>query len=273
MRYSILAVLFAGALSAAPIPGALRSHLTFHASFDKGFDADVAKGDKSLYTAPSFKEIASAKPGAAAADIAIDPKGGIAGGGALQFKSKNTHAVFFHAAKAFTLAAGSSSYWLKVDPQKDLDTFTDAMQITDKDYNDSGIWTDFPATGNPKPFRLGVFGALKSWNPDNKPPNANPDFDRRLVVLNNPPISRDKWTHVVITWSGLGTASATAALYVDGKLVGNATGIKEPFAWDEAQVAMRIGLNYVGWLDEVAAFDKALSAKEVETLYRAGGGK
>ena len=40
-----------------------RQALTFHASFDRGVDADFARGDKRLYNAPSMNKRAEAKPG------------------------------------------------------------------------------------------------------------------------------------------------------------------------------------------------------------------
>ena len=40
-----------------------KQSLTFHASFDKGLDADFALGDKHIYTAPDYKAQMEAKPG------------------------------------------------------------------------------------------------------------------------------------------------------------------------------------------------------------------
>ena len=42
---------------------ALSEVLTFHASFDRGVDADWALGDRQIYTAPSYAEQDQAVPG------------------------------------------------------------------------------------------------------------------------------------------------------------------------------------------------------------------
>ena len=47
-------------------------------------------------------------------------------------------------------------------------------------------------------------------------------------------------------------------------------GIREPFEWDMSRVALRLGVNYIGLMDEVALFDRALSGVDVTSLRRAG---
>src|SRR5262249_30367481 len=113
-------------------------------------------------------------------------------------------------------------------------------------------------------FRLGVFGDITTWNPQNIPPDKNPDFRRRLVVVERPPFANGKWTHIAVTWSNLGGGQGVAKLYLDGKPRGSAEGIREPFTVDVARNAIRLGVNYVGLFDEVAVFNRAL----IETLNR-----
>jgi hypothetical protein len=263
------------ALAAAPVPDALRSSLTLHASFDKAYDADLAKGDRKIYHAPDYKTQSAAKPGLGDVDAALEKSAGIAGSGALRFKSKNTRALFFPGDRHVALGGGTFSFWLRLDPQKDLAPgFCDPVQITDKAYNDSAIWVDFTKDETPRHFRLGVFGALKSWNPANTPADKNPDFLRRLIVVERPPFSNERWTHVAISWKDLGAGSAgTASLFLNGKLVRSATGIRESFEWDPARLAIRLGVNYTGLMDEVATFDRPLTEREIGALYDAGSGK
>lgn len=271
MRYLILCFAFAG-LSAAPIPEALRRNVTIHASFDRGMDADTARGDRKIYSAPDYKQQSAAQPGVGGVDVSIEKGSGVGGGDALRFRSKNTRALFFKGDRNVATARGTFSFWLRLDPQKDLAPgFSDPVQITDKAYNDSAIWVDFTKDEVPRHFRLGVFGALKSWNPTNAPPDKNPDFLSRLVAVKEPPFSRERWTHAVITWSGLGAGGdGTASLFLDGKLVSATSKIGEAFEWDPSRLAIRLGVNYTGLMDEVAVFDRALSAAEVATLHRAG---
>lgn len=254
----------------AAVPERLRPSLSLHASFDSGLDADFARGDRSLYHAADYKQQGSAKAGAGDADVALEKSSGLAGGGALRFRSKNTHALFFRGNNHVSLAGGTISFWLRLDPQKDLAPgFCDPIQITDKAYNDSAIWVDFTKDEVPRHFRLGVFGSLKAWNPTDAPPDKNPDFLQRLIVVERPPFSRDRWTHVAVTWSGLNAVgSRSASLFLDGKRISTVTKIAEPFEWDPQRLAIRLGVNYVGLMDEVMVFLKALNESEVALLQK-----
>ena len=112
------------------------------------------------------------------------------------------------------------------------------------------------------------------WNPANTPPDKNPDFLRRLVVVDRPPFSGERWTHVAVTWTGLDAGGAgSASLYLNGKLISSAKGIREPFEWDPSVLAIRLGVNYSGLMDEVALFNRALSESDIGALYGAGAGR
>lgn len=250
--------------------------LSFHASFDDGPDADQARGDGRLYTASSYDEQEVATPGIGNPDVHLLADGGRFGGG-LEFTAKNTHAIYFRAADnvAYTPTdwSGTISFWLSLDPASDLEPgFCDPIQITDSRYNDAAVWVDF-TQDNPRQFRLGVFGDLTAWNPDDVPPDEFPFFGERLIVVDPPPFAKDTWTHIVITYSGLGSdAGGTANLYLNGVAEAKTvSGIEAPFTWD-ADASVRLGINYVGRYDELALFDRALSAEEVAELYALEGG-
>ena len=262
-------------MAASPAVDSLKQALTFHVSFDDGPDAAFAKGDRRIYTAPNYKEQASALPGIGNPDVEI-VDGGVVGR-ALQFSKKNVHAIFYRGAENAGFQegnwTGSVSFWLNLNPDEDLEPgFCDPIQITDSAYNDGAVWTDFTKDDTPRHFRLGVFGDLKSWNPDDIPPNDNPDFLNRLVVVTKPPFERGKWAHVVATYSGLGTDSGVAKLYLDADLQGTSEGISDAFTWDMEKAAFRIGVNYVGLFDEAALFNRALSQEEVKALHELEGG-
>lgn len=274
MHSLIVVFATAGALAAGPIPKSLRSSLTFHASFDKGLQADMARGDRQIYHAPDYKQQAEAQPGLGDLDAGLEKGAGVSGSGALRFRSKNTRALFFKGDRHVALAAGTISFWLRLDPQKDLAPgFSDPIQVTDKAYNDSAIWVDFTKDDVPRQFRLGVFGSLKIWNPENKPPDKNPDFLQRLVIVERPPFTRERWTHVVATWSGLNAPGGSASLWVNGKPVAPPKRIGEAFEWDAARVTIRLGVNYTGLMDEVTVFDRALSEADLTALYRSAAGQ
>lgn len=251
----------------------LAKALTFHASFDKGTDADFALGDRRIYTATSYKKREDARAGLANPDVSVVPGQGRYGA-ALQFRKKNLKAIYYQAEKNVAFRDqnwdGTVSFWLSLDPDQDLEPgYCDPIQVTDKDYNDSALWVDFTKDDKPRHFRLGVFGALKVWNPKDIPPDKNPGFIRRLVAVTQPPFGRGKWTHVVITHTGLNSKDrpGVARLYLNGRLQGKTEDIREPFVWDLSRAALRLGVSYVGLFDELAVFSRALSDQEVETLY------
>jgi hypothetical protein len=256
------------------IPDALKKSVTFHASFDRGLDAEHARGDARIHSAPDYKQLSSAQPGKGQVDVSVAKGEGLRGSDALRFASKNTKALFFRGKDHATPAAGTVSFWLRLDPQKDLAPgFCDPIQVTDKAYNDSAIWVDFTKDEVPRHFRLGVFGELKAWNPDNIPPDRNPAFMNRLVVIKQPPFSRDRWTHVAIAWSQLGSGNGSAALFVNGQKISSAQKIGEPFRWDPDNLSIRLGVNYTGLMDDVALFDRPLNDKEILSLYQTGSAK
>jgi Concanavalin A-like lectin/glucanases superfamily len=271
-----LALLVVAPVAMAAKDDDLAKALTFHASFDRGYDADFALGDRRLYTASSYENRSDAQPGIGSPDVGIAPGKGRFGD-ALHFKKKNTKAIYYQAEKNVAYKNenwnGTVSYWLSLDPDKELEPgYCDPLQVTDEDYNDAAVWTDFTKDDSPRHFRLGVFGDLKVWNPKNLEPDQNPDFLQRLVVVKKPPFASGQWTHVAITFSRLGSSSGLAKLYLNGHLQGTAQGIREPFTWDVARAAIRLGVNYVGLYDEVALFNRPLSDAEIQKLYQLKNG-
>ena len=262
--------------SAVGVADALASALTFHASFDNGVDADRAPGDPRLYTAPSYEEQDQAQPGLGNPAVSVAEDAGRYGH-ALRFAERNEHAVFYRADGNIGYSpeswSGTVSFWLRVDPATDLAPgFTDPVQITDAAYNDAAIWVDFTGE-NPRQFRLGVFGDLAAWNPDGIGPNENPAFADRLTVVDDWPFAGDRWTHVAVTYAGLGQPGGAASLYLDGERVpGGADDIAEPFTWDVDRGAIRLGVNYTGLFDELSLFDRPLTDDEVRALRALEGG-
>lgn len=254
-------------------PGQLRDHLVFLSSFDQSTTAEVAAGDGRLFTAEARRNPGEAKPGLHDPDVAIAPGQGLIGD-ALEFKKKDRRIIFYKAEdnvaydpKAWS---GSVSFWMQLDPAKDLEPgYCDPIQITDVGYNDAAIWVDF-TKDNPRDFRLGVIGDLKAWNPNDVPPDNNPEFERRLITVTTPPFARDKWTHVLINFSGLNTAQGKSQLYLNGQAKGTLE-VKDPFTWDEGKARILLGLNYIGLLDELAIFNRPLTEEEVRELYQSKG--
>jgi hypothetical protein len=265
-----LLLAIAGVRAVGRAQATLASALTFHASFDNGGDADFGLGDKRVYGAASYRNLADAQPGFRNPNAAIAPGKGRYGA-ALEFTARNTIPIYYQAEKNVEYRprdwSGTLSFWLSLDPDQDLTGYVDPIQITDKDYNNAALWVDFP-NDKPRSFRLGVFPDLAAWNPDKLTGQTNPAFVRHLVVVTTPPFGRGKWTHVAFTYSGLnGQQPGNAKLYLNGKLEGTAGSIPELFTWDPVKTTIRLGVNYTGLYDDLSIFNRALSDAEVQTLY------
>lgn len=264
--------LFGTAFAQQPVVdelAALKTNLYFHAPFDGGTDAKVARHDRSLYTAPNLKR-ESAQAGQHRDDVEI-----IAGDGkhgdALRFRGKDKQ-VLYYGGKNMDFREtdwhGTVSLWLRLTPDEDLkEGYSDPLQITDKAWNDASFFIDFDID-SPRTFRLGVFSEYKFWNPKDVKWEDWPVADRPMIHVPRPPLQRDRWTHVAWTFQGINAADGKPAkcqFYLDGKLQGT---LERPlkFQWDLERTAIMLGLDYVGDLDELMIFDRALTAAEVARL-------
>lgn len=252
----------------------LRKALSLHASFDKGTEADFARGDRVLYTATSAKRD-DGKPGLPA-EVSIAPGKG-RHGDALHFVKKNSAVLFYKAAKNVAYASkdwsGTVSFWISVDPEKGLEPgYTDPIQITERAWNDAALWVDF-SDKSPRHFRLGAFADLKVWNPENRDFEKLTPEERPMFDVGQPPFAAGKWSHVVFTFEhfNTGRADGVATLYIDGERRGSIKGRNQTFTWDPEKAAVMLGLSFTGLLDELAIFDRALNDGEIRDLFRAGG--
>lgn len=259
---------------------ALSDALTFYVSFDNGTTADFALGDNNIYTAngsyfDSKRILEDIQVGMNIPDHQIvNGRGKF--GDAFEFKYEKGKQVLFYKSQdniAYNPAnwSGSISFWLSVDPSKELGWYTDPVQITDSNFNDASIWVDF-TDDTPPGFRLGVFGDKNEWTLDTLNSPVMEEFDRRTVSIKSPSFSRKSWTHVLITFDGLGTPQSLASLYIDGKKQGVIEGIDDPFTWKYAESNIFLGLGFNGLMDELSIFNKPLTDDEVMELLQLKGG-
>lgn len=252
----------------------LKRTLTFYASFDNGLTADYTSGDDRLILAPAYDQVDSLKYNQLPDNIEW-AKGEGYTGNALHFMTKDKPVIYYSGKNNITYASknwsGTISLWLRLNPEEDLAPgYTDPIQITDVGYDDAALWVDF-SNVNPREFRMGVYGDRTVWNPDNIGPDENPKFQNRLVVAKYRPFSREEWTHVVISFENLNSENGMATFYINGKLQGYKK-IKEPFTWDIDKTKIYLGLSYIGYLDDVAIFNRALGQREVVVLHHWKGG-
>lgn len=252
----------------------LRQALAFHSSFDAGADADFARGDRRIHTMTRGKPL-EATPGLSAEHVTIEESGGRYGG-ALRFNRPNEQVVLYGDAENLGYDeedwSGTVSLWMSLDPDEDLTPglFCDPIQISDAyvtEWDDASLWLSFPRK---PPWRL-AFGAipdLETWNPEDTKWSEMPPSDKPQVVVEDQPFRRETWTHVLFTFSGFnrGAEEGVARLYLDGELQGEIRR-SQTHTWDPAKAAIQMGLNYVGRVDDLAVFDRALGAAEIEALF------
>jgi hypothetical protein len=95
-----------------------------------------------------------------------------------------------------------------------------------------------------------------------------------MVQVSNAPFSRDAWTHVVFTLENLNDKSQKplGKLYLNGQKQGSIENWDLTFAWDPTKVALVLGAAYVGRMDDLATFNRALTDAEVKQLFALPGG-
>ncbi len=246
--------------------------LTFYASFNNGPDADFAKGDPKLYS------LVSRNPDRI--DIGLPTEARLVPGGRfgdyIAFNTPNEikgTRAFFKLPQNFEYRtsdwSGTISFWLKVTPDEDLRPgFTDPIQLTPRSALDGCLWVDFSLDAH-RIFRMGAFPDKKYWNPENKPNKEIPDTERPLIPLVDPPFSRNHWSHVAMTFSGFNNPGedGVAKLYIDGELHDTLTGWEQIYTWDLEKAQIRLGVNYVGALDELSCFNRELTPTEIKRLF------
>lgn len=274
LTFLLSGCLFISSSVLTPSPQSLKESLTFYASFDGRAHADFARGNPVVYTAKNYEQLPDGKRGLRSKYINIAENRGVTGD-ALEFTQKNENILYYQAKynMPYTVEnwSGTVSFWLQINPDEDLEPgYCDPIQITDEGYNDAALWVDF-SDKNPRAFRMGVYADLDAWNPEGTEGADNPEFVKRLVPSKDMPFSRNQWTHVVIRHENLNSDNGNAQLYLNGELHGTQDNIHESFGWDLERATIRLGLSYVGLMDELAIFNKALSKQEIAELYSMRG--
>ncbi len=247
----------------------LGSALTLHASFDHGLDADFSRGDRTCYVRAG-QVLQRATPNA---DGQLEADAGRYGG-ALHFTKKSSFQPIFTNAGVLDYNAkdwnSTVSVWLRLNPDEDLEPgYCDPIQIVGDSGNKGFIFLEFSKDETPRYFRYAIRPLVSIWNPNNVAWDEIPFAERPMVQVEKPQFSRDAWTHVVFTLENINsdTAKPSGRLYMNGKSMGAIEDWDLTFDWDPAAVLMVLGASYVGHMDELAVFDRVLSADEVEQLY------
>lgn len=250
----------------------LRKALTFYASFDEevrgdfgggGLIAAAREGDPAKPSEFVFKKGFDSKVFRIAKDKGVR-------GGALEATDvlPNRGRIYFPAQGNLAYRrggwSGAASYWLNLDPNTQLKTpFCDPIQITQNGANNGGIWTDFPDS-NPRDFRLGAFPAAK----EGEKPISESDPQAPLIWVKQVDFKQGRWRHIVMNWRNFdsGKPDAETELFIDGKSQGTLRGRELAMNWNVEKTGIYVAVNYVGLLDELALFDRPLTAAEIALL-------
>lgn len=266
---AVLVLAPASLAAAAPRHAGLARALTFHASFDSGLDADFSRGS----TACTVKQGKTVVPAVANDELKVVPGAGRFGG-ALHFTRKGATRPQFKGDGVLGYNdknwSASVSVWLKLDPDKDLEPgYCDPVQIVGDDTKKGFIFLEWSKDESPRHFRFAIRPRVELWNPNNLDWAKMTPAQRPAVNLERAPFSRDAWTHAVFSFENLNDKAKkpVGRLYLNGKLMGTIENWDLTLGWDPAQVFLVLGASYVGHLDDLAVFNRALTAAEVKQLF------
>lgn len=247
--------------------------LLFHSSFDQGTDADFARGDRSIWQATMKTRDQATKGLPSGGEVKHEAKSGRFGG-ALRFGKSAGPIVFYKGENNILMPtagwSGTVSFWLSTDPANELrEGFCDPIQITSKQWDDASMFVEFEKRPAGIPFRLGVYADNSVWNPTHRKFDDIPAAERPLAAVENPPFAAGKWTHVAFVYQKFNTGKpeGLATLFLDGKKHGEISARTQTFTWDPNQVSIMLGLSYIGLMDDLAVFDRALTPDEIGKLF------
>jgi hypothetical protein len=97
--------------------------------------------------------------------------------------------------------SGSCSFWLRLDPDKDLQLgYCDPLQFVAQGWDEGNMFVEFSNDHTPRHFRYAMMPLKKTWNPNNRGWEEFADKERPMVPVTRPPFSRERWTHVCFTF-------------------------------------------------------------------------
>lgn len=267
---TLLALLITLLPLAAPAQStaALKQALTFHASFDKGFDADFSRGDNAALS----RTKQGTAPLLANEELKLVPDGRFGGGlhftkkGATQPRFKGLGVLGYNA----TNWSATVSVWLRLDPDKDLEPgYCDPVQIVGEDTKKGFIFMEWSKDDMPRHFRFAIRPLVQIWNPNNLDWAKMTDAQRPAVNLPRAPFSREAWTHAVFSFANLNDKAKKpiGCLHLNGKLMGTIENWDLTLGWNPDAVQLVLGASYVGYLDDLAVFSRALTDAEVTQLH------
>jgi Concanavalin A-like lectin/glucanases superfamily len=263
-----------------PLVGAaadLIKGVTFYASFDTAMKGDFGGGELTLSTRSNHKTekgVFVFEKGFSEKAFRIVPGNGISGGAleAVDVLPDNGR-IFFPAKGNIAYKkggwSGTLSVWINHDPDTQLKTgFCDPVQITQKGAGNGAIWFDYNDAKPNRNLRMGTFPASGEGR---APIQESREAFSPMVWVDKPGFKVGDWHHVALVWRNFDTGKndASAALYIDGNPMGE---VKKDYPismdWDLDKTGIYIAVSYIGLMDELALFNRALTLEEIGLLRR-----
>ena len=255
------------------------NHLLFHSTFDDTTDVNLFGPDNDagwIYTAESTKRAKVLMHNRCPA-VSIATNDGKFGD-CLQFSEKTEDVLFYQASP--NLAAprrnwsGTVSFWLKPELAKLGTENCYPIQLSDGDWNHGGFFVRFRGE-LPSTFEFGAVSGGDAAQAARCPIGVTED--RRFVAATETTkFAKDKWTMVTFTFENVNPEdhdTSVAKAYINGDLAGQ---IWQPLHihWmdpdalrAEQNAAFFIGINYIGSVDDLRIYDRALSKPRIQMLY------
>ncbi|MDA0203965.1 MAG: hypothetical protein O3A53_01170 [Acidobacteria bacterium] len=214
----------------------LAPSMTFYASYEDGMDAAQARDDRRIYSAPSYEALGERGPWYWGQDVQLAYDSGISGH-ALNFTGGLTQALFYTGeANAPWADAGALSVWLHPG-----EFFGAPLAVVGVDPLAPAVAIDLLSD----PLQLAVRAIHGEGSA--VPPAGD-------------------WLHVVISVSDA-ASGGKVTVYVNGQESTTFDVTDPDHSWDAARSTIRLGVDYVGLIDELAIFDRALTPAEVRLLH------
>jgi len=256
-------------------------HLSFYSTLDDTTDVNLFGPDNDagwIYTAESTRR-AKVLMGNLCQSVSIaEAEGKI--GDCLKFAEKTKDVLFYQASPNLEAPrrnwSGTMSFWLKPDMDRLGTENCYPIQLSDGDWNHGGFFVRFRGD-RPSLFEFGTVSGGDAAQAVQCPDDVTEDR-RSITATESTPFVRDEWTMVSFTFENVnpdGDDASVAKLYLNGNLVGqvrNPLHIKwmEPYAFKAApNAAVFLGINYVGSVDDLRIYYRALSGPRIKMLYKA----
>ena len=225
------------------------------------------------YRAPSLKQRNEAKPGLPdSGEVALGERGRQVRRRAEVYSEEAPSCVLSWRRQvpfATSNWNGTVSFWLRRSRDRPRAGLLRSHPDHAADWNDAAFWVDFEKRPESTPFRLGVFADLAVWDPDSRDFEEIPAGERPLVTVAKPPFRAVRWTHVVFTFEHFNTGRPAgwrpSISTVSPR--GNCEPATNPYLGSRQSDCGHGARNYIGLFDELAFFNRLLSAPEIQSIH------